>query len=274
MKLTIITIILGVQFTCAQVGVNTINPGGVFHVDGGKDNPPTGAISADQQENDFVIMANGNIGVGTTAPIVKVDVNGVLQVKDTDALNRQSHIRIESREGVRLTLQATNSGSPYGKKGILGTATDDDLVFVYENAGILVMNDTGLFPAVTNTINLGRATNIFANVYAQSFQTISDLRFKKNIKALDYGLREIMKMRPVSYNLKKGNDNHMHIGVIAQEIEKIIPEVVTMDEGTEGYKAVDYVMLIPVLVKGMQEMQREIDILTRTVEELKAKQNP
>jgi len=59
----------------AQRGINTINPQGIFHVDAGKDNNATGTPTAAQQLNDFTITAAGNVGIGTTAPNNKVEIN-------------------------------------------------------------------------------------------------------------------------------------------------------------------------------------------------------
>ena len=50
----------------SQVGVNTINPKGILHVDGAADNNTTGIITAAQTSNDVVIMPNGSIGAGAT----------------------------------------------------------------------------------------------------------------------------------------------------------------------------------------------------------------
>ncbi|WP_345991958.1 hypothetical protein AAEU33_08200 [Chryseobacterium sp. Chry.R1] len=61
--------------TYAQVGVNTVNPQGVFHVDGAKDNPATGTPTATQQANDVLVDASGNVGVGTITPSNKVHIN-------------------------------------------------------------------------------------------------------------------------------------------------------------------------------------------------------
>ena len=61
----------------SQVGVNTNNPQGVFNIDGGKDNPTTGAGSTftpQQQLNDVVVLPNGNMGIGTINPDTKLDI--------------------------------------------------------------------------------------------------------------------------------------------------------------------------------------------------------
>jgi hypothetical protein len=65
----------------SQVGINTSNPRGIFHVDGLKDNPVTGAPTAPQGSNDFTVTSNGSVGIGTTTPnasaILDVNVDGL-----------------------------------------------------------------------------------------------------------------------------------------------------------------------------------------------------
>jgi len=58
----------------AQIGINTNNPQASFHVDAAKDNPTSGAPSAAQQVNDFVVTSTANVGIGTTSPTEKLDV--------------------------------------------------------------------------------------------------------------------------------------------------------------------------------------------------------
>ncbi len=64
----------------AQVGVNTDNPQGVFNVDGAEDNPSTGTPTAAQQDNDFVVLSDGSVGIGITDP----DTYAKLHVSSSD----------------------------------------------------------------------------------------------------------------------------------------------------------------------------------------------
>lgn len=62
-------------FSYSQVGINTTNPQGIFNVDGGKDNPPTGsAHTPAEQLNDFTVTATGNVGIGKIAPSTKLHI--------------------------------------------------------------------------------------------------------------------------------------------------------------------------------------------------------
>lgn len=68
-----LSIFLGVVFTTAQVGVNTQNPQGIFHIDGARNNPNSGSPTILQQNDDIVATSTGKLGVGTITPITKVD---------------------------------------------------------------------------------------------------------------------------------------------------------------------------------------------------------
>ncbi|MDH6251953.1 hypothetical protein M2347_001680 [Chryseobacterium sp. H1D6B] len=100
----------------SQVGINTANPQGTFHVDGAKDNPATGVPTAVQQSNDFVVTSNGRVGIGTTAP----NASAILDV-NVDGL------------------------APGSKKGLLGpkaalTSQTDQVTIPSPAAGLLVYN--------------------------------------------------------------------------------------------------------------------------------------
>ena len=103
----------------------------------------------------------------------------------------------------------------------------------------------------------------------------SDGRYKKNILPLKSSLDKVMQLRPVTYNWKteefpnKHFTNDLQIGFIAQELEKIIPQVVHTDVADNNYKSVDYGRLTPVLVEAMKEQQVQIEKLQKEVEELK-----
>lgn len=63
-------------------GVNTKNPQGPLHLDGSKNNNPSGAPTAVQQADDFMVTFDGLVGIGTIAPTHKLDIRGKIQIKD------------------------------------------------------------------------------------------------------------------------------------------------------------------------------------------------
>jgi hypothetical protein len=85
----------------------------------------------------------------------------------------------------------------------------------------------------------------------------SDERVKENVKTIDNALEKVNKLRGVEYN--KIGEEKQHVGVIAQEVEKILPQVVTEDE--EGMKGVAYGNIVGVLIEAIKEQQKQIDEL-------------
>ncbi len=111
------------------------------------------------------------------------------------------------------------------------------------------------------------ANNIIANGEVTAYST-SDKRLKKNIKPINNSLSIINKLNPVSYNwnekakeLNPNKDNKKDVGVIAQELEKVLPNLVHNIYSDEQYKGVDYIKLIPYLIGAIQELTTEINKL-------------
>lgn len=111
--------------------------------------------------------------------------------------------------------------------------------------------------------DLGDQSNPWIDVFGlNAYTQTSDLRHKTNILNLPNSLNKILKLRPVSYNWKI-NNNGKRLGFIAQEVEKILPEVVTKDSlGNYGMR---YSEIIPLLTKGIQDQQEIIDTLRQQI---------
>ena len=110
--------------------------------------------------------------------------------------------------------------------------------------------------------------------------TISDKRVKDNVETIPSALEKITNIRGVKYVWNRGSRSGSEdLGVIAQEVEKVLPQIVktkTMplwhdDKDTPGpdYKLVDYEKLTAVLIEGVKEQQIQINELRKEVEELK-----
>lgn len=100
-----------------------------------------------------------------------------------------------------------------------------------------------------------------------SINNPSDMILKDNIEQIN--LEDFNKLNPVSFTFKDDENNKKHYGFIAQELETVYPELVTNTE--IGFKAVNYIELIPILLSQMKNMQIELDKLKEEVKELKEK---
>ena len=96
----------------------------------------------------------------------------------------------------------------------------------------------------------------------------SDKRVKTNIKTIDNGLEKVSKLRGVSYNRTDINDKSDKIGVIAQEVKKVLPEVVIYNEDDDKY-GVDYGKMAGVFIEAIKELKAEVDSLKQEIKQLK-----
>ncbi|MDD4416195.1 MAG: tail fiber domain-containing protein [Proteiniphilum sp.] len=106
------------------------------------------------------------------------------------------------------------------------------------------------------------ATSRFNSIQVQNVYNQSDARAKTNIRSSIYGLDIIKQLRPVTYqyiNVDQASRNQVEIGLIAQEVEKILPNIVYTDD--EGKKLINYIALIPVLIESVKTLQAEVDAL-------------
>lgn len=127
-----------------------------------------------------------------------------------------------------------------------------------------------------DTINQCETTHHFTSVYTAA---ISDKRLKKNIQPLTNVLNKISQLDLYSFEYNKSASKSflpsgMHYGFMAQELKEVYPTFVQLN--SNGYYSVNYQEMIPVLTKGIQEQQQQIEDLKKEVAELKSilKQQP
>jgi hypothetical protein len=130
------------------------------------------------------------------------------------------------------------------------------------------------------------------DVYTNSVSLFSDERFKKNIKPINSALAKIMQIQPKQYEYRTDEypamhfDKNINYGFIAQELEKVLPELTDNKTAipdpkrnknsfnfkmTQGYYSVNYIGLIPVMVKAIQEQQQQIEELKKLNQEMQKK---
>lgn len=157
----------------------------------------------------------------------------------------------------RSLIFFTNSGPTNANN----TADGFERMRIASNGNIGIgTNSTG-----TYKVNVAGTMNASGG-YTQA----SDIRLKKNINNLNYGLNEVLSLRPVRYNWKDSSHLENKIGFIAQEVRKLVPEVVQGDESKETI-GMNYSELVPVLVNAIKEQQQQIDDLKKDIQLLRSK---
>lgn len=137
-------------------------------------------------------------------------------------------------------------------------AAKNDALVLYKNGNMKL--DGSFYPNDDGVPTLGLLTNKWAAVYALNgtIQT-SDMRMKKDINDISYGLDAIMKLHPVSFRWIDYPDNGVRFGLLAQEVQDVINEVVDRGEDAASTLGLRYSEFIPVLIKGIQEQQTLIN---------------
>ena len=103
----------------------------------------------------------------------------------------------------------------------------------------------------------------------------SDERIKDVIAPIDNGLSYISKMNPVSFKFKKINTNKIHYGLLAQEMQEILPDIISENESRDPdvpspLLAIQYEAIIPFLISAIKQQQQQIDNLCQNIDNLKA----
>lgn len=98
-----------------------------------------------------------------------------------------------------------------------------------------------------------------------SINNPSDIILKDNIEQIN--IDDFNKLNPISFTFKDDDKNKKHYGFIAQELEIVYPELVTNTE--LGFKSVNYIEMIPILLSQMKNMQMEIDKLKEEIHKMK-----
>ncbi|MBL0134595.1 MAG: tail fiber domain-containing protein [Chitinophagaceae bacterium] len=207
--------------------------------------------------------ASGMVGVGTATPILSTGASGMVVQNNT-----YIQMRVQSSASAAGMEFKPSTGNQYEIQ-----ADNSNNWFVYNrnaNAYRLFINGSGFVGIGTN--NPTQALQVIGNILASGTITPSDIRYKKNIQLIESPMEKLKQLNGVTYEYRKDDFPQMgfsdmeQVGLIAQEVEKVFPQLVVTDD--KGYKAVDYVKLVPVLIESTKAQQSQIDKQQQQIEEL------
>ena len=206
------------------------------------------------------ITSGGNVGIGTTAPGHRLSVvgqgTGIMHVGDAG---------FGSNNYTGISLNGTLSTTAYN---FLSSTSDISLYINRPSGGSIRFRETN-----SDQMVISAGGNVGINTSSPSFRldvsgdiratgdviAFSDTRVKENINTITNALTKVTSLRGVTYTRNDSEDKSTKIGVIAQEVLPILPEVVQQDNN--GNYSVAYGNIVGVLIEAIKELKAEIDQL-------------
>ncbi len=262
-----------------NVGIGTTTPANALSVVGDIGLSGATRFIGTTSNNDLVlrtnntdritILANGRVGIGTTSVwMATLGVAGSIAL-GTGPANYQ-----------HISLGGGNSyGFLYGSFPKFGDgihigynyfndAHDQDIVYNTGGGTSRIFMGYGIVGVYTNSGANVPTAGVYIQNGATGWSSTSDIRLKTNIQTLPNVLDKISQIRGVTFNWKEGNPDEQ-LGFIAQEVEKVYPQVISKDK--DGYLSIRYSELVPVLLQGIKEQQKQIEALEARIKALEAK---
>ena len=222
------------------------------------------------RNNAFTILRDGRIGLGNINPVNRLDITGG---NGWDVTNGEGDMRI-GNNSYRLKFGVALDGGGAGGSSIMqhGQAGGYNVLWLgaQGNQVLAVVGPTQRIGIGTDAPT--QKLHVVGNIFATGTITPSDIRYKKNIELIRSPLETINAIRGVTYDYNTdafpnmGFSNEKQTGFIAQEVEAVLPGIVFTDNN--GYKAVDYPKIIPVLTEAIKAQQKEIEELKQLVQQL------
>ncbi len=198
----------------------------------------------DDRKNAITILKNGKTGINTSTPLAGLHIVAIDNTFDQS-------IRLESSIGPNSYCNILYDGS------LKFRTFDPTATYQWRD------NTSNTRMQLTSTGNLS-----IDGVLTQN----SDIRLKKNIVPLRNSLDKVIQLNGYQYNWQDANrGSALQSGVLAQEVEKQMPELVVTD--AEGDKAVNYNGLIPYLIESVKELKKENEELKKEIKLLKGKRH-
>lgn len=193
--------------------------------------------------NGRVILQDGggNVGVGTTTPSSKLEIAA------------QDGLAITGFQPF-ITLRDTDAGNARARiANASGTFSFFPDSFIGGNAAVVITDTTGRMGIGDTTPEV--ALDVVGDInYTGVITDISDERLKEDIRLVDCALEKVGQLRGVSFTMKNSTDER-EVGLIAQEVQKVLPEAVRIVDNEHGYLGVSYPSVVSLLVEAVKEIQ-------------------
>ena len=224
------------------------------------------AINGFCEENSLVVDENGNVGIGTSNPQALLHIKADTTF-EAPAIIFEDTNPDDSREA-RIYQQA---GDLFIEQGNTSQAYEGRIILI--DGGTIKMENANGYLNLSSSGNVGVKKSVpsytldVGGTIRGSNVSPSDARWKTNVTTLENALEKVINLRGVRYewtDSSKGIGDQL--GLIAQEVETVFPEVVSADN--QGYKSVAYSKLVAPLIEAVKELHKENQELKQRIEAL------
>jgi hypothetical protein len=211
------------------------------------------------RSNALTVLRNGRVGIGTSSPSKKLHIegntyiNGGLQIGSSSGMITANWWEFgidDGTSGAAIDFHCNSTATDYSARIFRNPGNNGNFDFVNTGSGIF---------AFYNGVTTGSYTT-------SGWQHSSDIRLKENIRSLPDVLSDVLKLQGVKFNFINDPEKNQQAGFIAQDFEKVFPELVSTDKN--GYKSIAYGQVSVILVEAIKEQQQQIEFQNEKIAEL------
>jgi hypothetical protein len=218
----------------------------------------------------MTIDSSQRVGIGTS-PSYKLDVNGTARFLN----NGVSSTFINNANAGTAGSLVLGPGNPItvGYRYVIiddGGNTGTSISFQRNSAEKAAMFYTFSTDRIQVFVN-NSATGVYLNSNATAWTAVSDVRLKNIIEPISDAVAKINTITPVIYSLKSDETNKRRVGFIAQEIQAVLPEAVSVTPDADGTLGLSYTEVIPLAFTAIKELSAENVALKARLDSLEAR---
>ena len=249
-----------------------------------------------------IVAIRGKLGVGKQDPDHSMDVEGVIKASNGSTGGPQITGILEAAESRRPVLLFSEGGDTFGSgmsieyNGLnnggsnymtinktggnpLITFKNDGNVGIgtitptaaLEVVGDIIANNNVEISGNLNLFNIptGGTTDVRVDGAGRISKASSDIRLKRDIFTLENALEKVTRLRGVKFTWKSEPSSGQQLGVIAQEVQEVVPELIT---NSDGYLGVDHSEMVALFIEAIKEQQQIIEALENRIKTLELKE--
>lgn len=228
-----------ILYNTGNVGIGTSTVSSNLTIQGSALSPTTSlfTLASSSGSTLFTVTSAGLVGINSSTPIATLTVQGIA--------GSTNPFVVASSTGTQLLTVLAN--------GNVGIGTTSPAYLLHVGSASVASGTVARFQNVNGTCDINATTN--------TLSCSSDERLKTNIRDIQNALDAVSTLRGVWFNWKTETASSTpHLGFLAQEVEKIMPELVSTDPSS-GLKSIGYSNFVPLIVEALKAQQEEIHAL-------------